>query len=677
LNDGKTIPDDLFELGQWIAKYYAAPLGRVLSSMLPGGVRRDVKAKRQHWVMRAKTREELIAACIEVRAKAPLQARVLEEILPVTGGILLTALLEKSEASRQSVAALVKKGFLSLSTVATDHSPLATQEYFQSPPKTLNAEQSAALQSISAALDSASFAPFLLYGITGSGKTEIYLQAIANALNQGKGTIVLVPEIALTQQTIERFRSRFTEKIALLHHRLSDGERAADWQGIYSGEIKIVIGARSAIFSPVQNLGLIIVDEEHEQSYKQTDATPCYHARDIAMMRANLTKSVIILGSATPSLESYYNVQKGKYSLRELRQRADVALLPSVSVVDMNAEYAKAKGPTLFSDLLLTEVKKRYEVGEQSLLFLNRRGYHTTQLCQQCQKTTDCPQCELALTFHRGDNILSCHLCGYALKPPPSRCTKCGTDMPLKFRGAGTEQLERALHAIFPDIRTLRLDADTTRHKGSHEKLLRQFRSGKADVLIGTQMIAKGLHLPQVTLVGVINCDGSLNIPDFRSSEKIFQLLTQVAGRAGRGALPGAVIIQTLMPDNEIIHLASQQDFKQYYEKEIEARKLFAFPPFTHLIKLVFSGIDAALVEQCALQLHARLTHRLTNPSTQILPVVPCGYAKIKNKYRFQCLLRGPSVYFLNDQIQAVLHTLKWPKAVHLSIDVDPLSTYF
>jgi primosomal protein N' (replication factor Y) len=249
--------------------------------------------------------------------------------------------------------------------------------------------------------------------------------------------------------------------------------------------------------------------------------------------------------------------------------------------------------------------------------------------------------------------------------------------MPLKFRGAGTEQLERALHAIFPDIRTLRLDADTTRHKGSHEKLLRQFRSGKADVLIGTQMIAKGLHLPQVTLVGVINCDGSLNIPDFRSSEKIFQLLTQVAGRAGRGALPGAVIIQTLMPDNEIIHLASQQDFKQYYEQEIEARKLFAFPPFTHLIKLVFSGTDTALVEQCSQQLHECLTQRLTHSSTQIFPVVPCGYAKIKNKYRFQCLLRGPSVYFLNDQIQAALRTFKWPRAVHLSIDVDPVSTYF
>ncbi len=676
LSETKLISDDLFELSLWMARYYCAPLRDIFKMILPPGVRQIMPPKEQLFVMRGKTKEELRKLCEELRLKKPAQAAILDVILNVKKGILLSQLLEESKCSSSTVKILAKKQWLILDTIRIDRSPLIDEEYFMTKPKRLNEEQAAALSKICASLDQNHFQTHLLYGITGSGKTEVYLQAIEKALKDDKGIIMLVPEISLTMQVIERFRSRFQEKIAILHHRLSQGERNDEWHHIQSGAAKIVIGARSAIFSPVVNLGLIIVDEEHEQSYKQNEFSPCYQTRDVAVMRGKLTSSTVILGSATPSLESYYNAQRGKYTLSVLHQRADTASLPTVTIVDMRKEFEKAKGITHFSDLLLTKIKRRQERGEQTILFLNRRGYHTILRCPGCLQTIKCAHCDIPLTFHLGDNCLACHLCGYQLTPPPSECAQCRGAKPLKFRGVGTEQIEKILHNIFPGIRTLRIDADTTRHKGSHQKLLRDFGTGKADVLIGTQMIAKGLHFPEVTLVGVLNSDASLNIPDFRASEIVFQLITQVAGRSGRGVTPGEVIIQTSLPDNSTIQHAAKQDYLGFYQEEIAIRELFLYPPFMHMAKLIFSGIHSQKTLEAAQQMRDSLITHLP-PYFEIHSVVPCGYAKVKDKYRYQFLLRAPHLSPLHPALSTIQEKYTLPRQVKMFVDVNPSSTFF
>lgn len=676
LSDTDLITDDLFQLALWIAKYYYTSLGQVFKTILPGSVRRHIQHKEQLFVMRGKSKEQLKAICESLRQSNPSQALVLDVMLTTSKGILLTELLEKAQVSRSPVETLAKKGLLILEALKIDRSPLVNEEYFQTKPKTLSHEQAAALKAIATSLLESRFEAHLLYGVTGSGKTEVYLQAIASALEAGKGTIMLVPEIALTAQTIERFRSRFPDQIAILHHRLSDGERYDEWYKIRRGEARIVIGARSAIFSPVMNLGLIIVDEEHEQSYKQSDESPPYHARDVAVMRGHLSGATVVLGSATPSLESFFNVQQKKYTLSTLKQRADNAQLPAVTVVDMKKEFEKSKGYTLFSDYLLNALRKRFEIGEQSILFLNRRGYYTTQLCQDCGHIQKCAHCDVSLTFHLNENLLACHLCNFTLSPPPRQCPACKSEHTLKYRGVGTEQVERALHAVLPGMRTLRMDGDTTRHKGSHERLIREFRTGKADVLIGTQMIAKGLHFPSVTLVGILNSDSHLHVPDFRASETAFQLITQVSGRAGRGAVSGEVVIQTLMKENATIKLASAQDYQGFYDDEIEVRRLFGYPPFTHMVKLTFTGAHPAKTFGIAQDFYKNLSQRLVPPYF-LNPVAAAGCAKVKDKYRFQFLARGPSIYYLNRQFEAVQQAIAIPNDISLFFDVDPSSTFF
>ncbi len=676
LSEDVLISKELMELAYWMSRYYCAPFRDILKVILPPSVSKMMKDKEQLYVMRGKTRDELAQICAELRPKAPKQADILDVMIKAAKGVLLTELLEQSSGSRASVDALAKQGWLILERVKIDRSPLINEEYFPSKPKKLNEEQRGSLDKIFSSLEASRFETHLLHGITGSGKTEIYLQAIDRALELNKNAIMLVPEISLTAQTIEQFRGRFKEKIAVLHHRLGDGERHDEWHHIRAGRAKIVIGARSAIFSPVVNLGLIIVDEEHEPSYKQNDVSPCYHARDVAVMRAKLTSSTIILGSATPSLESYYNASKGKYVLSTLLNRANSASLPKVTIIDMKKEYEKANGFTYFSDTLLQGIKKRMENGEQTLLFLNRRGYHTMLTCPQCQYTIKCTHCEVSLTFHRDDNHLSCHLCNYHVTPPPKECPSCREAAPLKFRGVGTELIEKSLYAVLPDIRTIRMDADTTKHKGSHQKLLRAFGTGKADVLIGTQMIAKGLHFPQVTLVGILNSDTGLNMPDFRASENTFQLMTQVAGRSGRGSLEGEVIIQTLLPENSTIQLASKQDYTGFYAEEIAVRELFRYPPFTRMAKISFSGLEAAKVLHTAEAVRMQLIRHLPS-HFEIAPVVPCGYAKVKDRFRFQFLIRAPHLQPLPKAVEAIINEKIVPAHVRMGFDVDPSSTFF
>ncbi len=671
------LTSELFDVALWMADYYCSPLSHVLKVMLPSSLREKVRAKEQQYVMRAKTRDEMADICRSLRARSPKQVDVLDVMLKVRKGILLTELLEQAGTSRAPVDSLVKKGLLLIDIVRTDRSPFQNEEYFRTKPKTLSGEQAASLKATTDLLNAGRFGVNLLYGVTGSGKTEIYLQAIDYALCQGKGAIMLVPEISLTPQTMERFRSRFDNKIAILHHRLSHGERHDEWHRILRGDASIVIGARSAIFSPVKNLGVVVVDEEHESSYKQNDSAPCYHARDVAVMRAKLEGAAVILGSATPSLESFHNSQSGKYHLSRLSTRPDASKMPTVRIVDMRLEREKAGGYALFSQGLLEGIKARHGRGEQCILFLNRRGYHTSMLCGSCEHVVECPRCDVALTFHKNDQQLSCHLCGHTLCPPPATCPECGAPDTLKYRGVGTQQVEKALYAMMPGVRIIRMDADSTRHKGSHQQLLRDFGSGKADVLVGTQMIAKGLHFPQVTLVGILNSDAALNIPDFRASETVFQLITQVSGRSGRGDAHGEVIIQTMLPDNRTLELAAEADTDTFFEEELNVREAFNYPPYQQMVKVVFTGTDSSETVRTAEELRKLLIFALPQ-DCELHPTLPCGYARVKDRFRFQFVVQGPRGFHLRGGVlETALKKLRLPRNVRMLVDVNPLSTYF
>ncbi len=674
LHDTPFIQEDLFKLCQWISQYYCCPLRKVLKAALPPSVRGKLRHKEQLFVTPLLSANELAKTCEALRRSHSAQAKILDHLLKAPKGILLSELLEFEGTSRSSINTLVKNKVLSLQKLRIDRAPFSSEDYFKSSAKTLSLEQQTALNAIQKDLNSNTFTPRLIFGVTGSGKTEIYLQAIEHALSLAKKVLFLVPEIALTSQTVERLYSRFDTQVALLHHRLSPGEKHDTWHHILKGDVSIVVGARSSVFVPLKPLGLIIIDEEHDSSYKQSDESPTYHARDVALIRAKFCHATVLMGSATPALESYTNALSGKYALSILKERPTKALLPSISLVDMRRNQDKNKGFTLFSDLLLDKIKTRLKLGEQTLLFLNRRGYHSAHMCKKCGHIMTCPECDLSLTYHLSSKTLSCHLCGYTLHPLPRSCPSCHSTDDLKFKGFGTEMVESALHALLPEVRTLRLDADTTKHKGSHEKLFKQFKAGKADVLIGTQMIAKGLHFPSVTLVGILNADSTLQIPDFRASEQMFQLSTQVAGRAGRAHLPGEVVIQTFMPEHPAIQLALSQDFTKFYAEEIAIRKEFGYPPFTHLVKLTASGADLEKTEQHLGKIRDFLITLL--PTTaEILPIIPCGYARIKGKYRFQCLIKSKDR--ISPLFDKVLATFPPDKHISLAIDVDPLTTFF
>lgn len=676
LSPHELLSDEIFDLSIWMAKYYCCSIQKVLKTIIPSPIRKDLQPKKQLVIKRTKSKKELIEICKSIRCKSPKQALAIEGILQIKKEILLTELLEKTGVSRQVIHSLEQKGLISSEKLALDRAPILNYDFFPTKAKTLNPHQQKSYDSICNSLESQKFHTHLLYGVTGSGKTEVYLQCIQKALDLGKSCLILVPEIALTTQTIERFKSRLKEDIAILHHRLSDGERYDQWYKILRGEIKVVIGARSAIFSPLQNLGLIIVDEEHERSYKQSEESPTYNARDIAVLRGKMNHASVVLGSATPSVESFFNAKQGRYILNTLSERADNAQDAPVEVVDMKQEYQKNQGFTIFSQPLLKQIKENHRLGHQSLLFLNRRGYFTLMMCTACSHVIKCPHCDISLTFHRGENILSCHQCNHFISPPPKHCPSCKESSTMKFRGIGTEQVERSLKAIFPELRLLRMDADTTRHKGSHDKIIKAFRTHKADVLIGTQMIAKGLHFPHVTLACVLNCDSALNIPDFRSSEHAFQLLTQVAGRSGRGKLKGKVIFQSALPSHPLIEMAKGQDFEVFFDEEIEVRKLFEYPPFTQMIKINFQGEDEKQLEFYAKRFKDFLVKNLP-PSFHVHPVTPSGHAKIKGSFRFHCLIRGPNIVSANKKIQEALDSNILPHHIRYLVDVNPLSTFF
>ena len=605
--------------------------------------------------------------------RAPKQAEILRILLDCSDETLTTTdLTKRANTSLATLQSLEKKGLIRIESVQIVRNPLSLDPVPPTQPLTLNPDQATALQAIQAAINSDRRELFLLHGVTGSGKTEVYMQAMASVLERGKRVIVLVPEISLTPQTVSRFVGRFGARVAVLHSNLSDGERYDQWQQIRGGAADIVVGPRSAIFAPFPNLGLIVIDEEHETSYKQDTAQPFYHARDVAVRRSELADCPLILGSATPSLESYYCAQQEEYTLLRLPSRVSNIEMPPVEIVDMREEI-KRGNRTIFSTVLRATIEERLSKGEQIILFLNRRGYSTHVFCRACGYAERCDNCSISLTFHFHTKRMGCRHCGYE-RPTPKVCPQCGS-VYIRYFGLGTEQVEQEVVKAFPEARVRRMDSDSTTRKDAHQQILDVFESREIDILVGTQMIAKGLDFPNVTLVGVISADTALNLPDFRAGERAFNLLTQVAGRAGRSEAGGNVIIQTYMPEHYSIQAAQGHDYLRFYHEEIGYREALLYPPLSHAATILVRGEVEEEVIQTANHLLDQLETFKSGrfPSVEIRGPVPAPLAKIRNKFRWHFLLRSEDVEELRELIQCAV-TETSPTNIDLIVDIDPIS---
>lgn len=677
----------IMELAHWMADYYCVSLDAVFRSLVPTTIRNN-SLREKKITMVALLEQPAAALLRELEARAPKQKRILDVLSRAHGNMSSAELLKQTGASMSSLQALKKRGSVSLQEESVSRDPFAGEELLPSPIPTLNEDQKQAVDKINDELIRMATAgnmpvssrclPFLLHGVTGSGKTEVYLRTMEKALALGKSVLVLVPEIALTPQTVERFRARLEHSqekrlIAVLHSHLSDGERHDEWLRLYRGEARIVIGARSAVFAPLHNLGLIIVDEEHEASYKQEE-TPRYHARDVAVMRARYESAVLVLGSATPAVESMQNVHLGKYTLLELPQRADHAnrqRMPLVRIIDMRLQGKQKGADAILSLLLRKAIAERLERSEQIILFLNRRGFASALLCPQCGTACSCPNCSLSLTFHRASLRLICHLCGHHEKPPTA-CPSCH-EAGILYSGVGTQRVEAAVAQAFPQARSFRIDADSMQRKGSYQETFDRFRRQQIDILIGTQMIAKGLDFPNVTLVGIINGDTSLHAPDFRAGERTFQLLTQVAGRSGRGDSEGEVMIQTYTPESPSIQFARHHDYGGFFDQEMSFRKQFGYPPFQKMILIQLRGLHH---EEVALQAADFRTHlRLALPaSVQVGEAVPAPLERAHGQYRFHIALHGSFSKSIKAALRSMMIQFPFAIGVIATIDVDPQS---
>lgn len=640
------LPEQI-ELAHWIRHSYNCLLIDALRLMIPS-------------VLRGGKAHEKIERTVSV-AEGIDVAAVLSSMLRKDGSIsspkqyeVLKLLSESDVAlasadidafipgSRPAVRALIKKGILTESGHITFRRP---QDAFRVPdkPVTPTEEQRTAIDAITRSCTEEDAKTFLLHGVTGSGKTEVYLRCIEHCLAQDKQAVVLVPEISLTPQTVGRFSARFGDSVAVLHSRLSTGERFDEWRRIRLGKARVVIGARSAVFAPMENIGIIIIDEEHEASY-QSEKSPRYQAAEIARFRCDRAKAPLILGSATPSLTSYFRAEAGRYTLLELKQRVMDRPLPAVDIIDMREEFLSGNNG-IFSGQLVRLLRQCFADGKQAMLFLNRRGYSTFVSCRACGTVIQCPNCDISMTYHKADNILKCHYCG-AVRQVPETCPQCGRPF-IKYFGIGTEQVEEQFLSLFPDVKTLRMDADTIKQKGSHADILSRFAAGEAQVLIGTQMIAKGHDFPNVTLVGVIAADAALCIPDYRSTERTFQLLEQVAGRAGRDQYPGHVVIQTYTPGHPVIRYAREHDYRAFYRYELAERRKAIFPPYSMFLRILFSGPDidalAILGEQYRAGLEEALHQAAGDEKIPDILMLVSSPAPIKRKqgvFRYQILIK-------------------------------------
>lgn len=586
--------------------------------------------------------------------------------------IIMADALKSLETSNAVLQGVIEKGAATLDLEEVYRDPYADRTIDVSKKHSLTNEQHLALSEIIHSYDQQKAATFLLHGITGSGKTEVYLQAIERSLMDQKEAIVLVPEISLTPQMTNRFKERFGSLVAVLHSGLSTGEKYDEWRKIKRGEVKVVVGARSAIFAPFQNIGLIILDEEHEGTYKQDDS-PRYHARDVAIWRSEYHHCPVILGSATPSLESYARAKKGNYSLLTLSKRPQEQALPEVSVIDMR-EQLKNGNRSMFSLELADAIRLRLEKGEQMVLFLNRRGHSSFVLCRDCGTVVECPNCDISMTYHRHQERIKCHYCGEESQVPNS-CPQCSSEH-IRFFGTGTQKVEEEIARFFPTARVLRMDVDTTRKKGSHEHILKMFGDGKADILLGTQMIAKGLDFPNITLVGVLSADTTLHLADFRAAEKTFQLLTQVSGRAGRHDKKGEVVVQTYTPEHYAIQFAKYHDFISFYNQEMMNRKQFAYPPFTFVVLIQITHEDVLMTAEYAHKAANWLRENLSN-TAEIIGPTASSISRVQNRYRYQCLIKYKKEPMLPDVLQQLIRIYRtdWlKKGILMSIDLNPSS---
>jgi primosomal protein N' (replication factor Y) len=727
----------LIALGRWVAAYYCAPLGEVLRAMLPLGADirggktwslTDSGRDAARQLLLDSAPDDPVAETLRLLENRPVSAAYLKRKLPLADKAIRSLerkgfiIAEQSDAGRDPLRApsarlrvepttppagpppklnraerelraflelhpgshnlkdieasvagasgaarsLARKGLVSIASEppAFNAGPVRVRHL-------LNAEQQAAFDAIRDGLDAARFQAFLLHGVTGSGKTEVYLNTIEATLERGRGALLLVPEIALTPAMAGQFFSRFGNRVAILHSAFTGVERSDQWRRIRSGAASVVVGTRSGVFAPVQNLGLIVVDEEHDGSYKQEE-TPRYNGRDVAVVRAQAAGACVVLGSATPSLESRYNAERGKYTLIELTARIEERPMPAVELVDMRQEFMETRAQATFSRKLMDALGQRLENGEQTMVLLNRRGFSSFVACRACGKRVECINCSLTLTFHKRDRRLLCHYCGYAQKVP-TVCPECSSDH-IYFLGMGSERVEEELHRAFPAARVARLDRDTATGKRQYETILDGFREGSYDILVGTQMIAKGHDIPNVTLVGVVSADIGLGMPDFRAAERTFQLLTQVAGRAGRGSVPGTVLIQTINPDHYAVRLAAAHDYQAFYQKELGFRRMMRYPPFSAMANLLVRSEK----KEAAMRMSSDLALLLTPPPEMLRVMGPAEapVPRLKNEYRYQFLIKAASRKVLNEllgRVRGFALERKW-NATALVIDVDPLT---
>lgn len=661
---------------KWLKNTYLCTYYEAVQSLIPKKINTKIKKT-------AKINfepEDLDKVLSQIPKKAHKQIEVLK-VLSKYNKIAVTELIKKTNTSRAVVNSLMEKSLIKIFDVSEYRTPIDINKIERDRPNELNKEQQRAYDNIAESLNKKSYQTFLLHGVTGSGKTEVYMHLVDHVLKQDQQIIILVPEISLTPQIVAKFIKRFGDNVAVLHSKLSLGERFDQWKKIKNKEISIVIGARSAIFAPCDNLGLIIIDEEHESSYK-SEMNPKYYTIDVAKYLCRKNKAVLLLGSATPSIESYYNAEKGDYKLLELKKRFNSKPLPMVDVVDMRVELEEGNR-SMFSRRLYEAMKESLAAKKQVILFLNRRGHSTFVSCRSCGYVLKCSNCDISLTYYQKNNLAKCHYCGYK-SPVPKICPECKSKY-IKFFGSGTEKVEEYVNKLFPEFRAKRLDIDTTSKKGSLEKIIDSFGKREIDILIGTQMVAKGLDFPYVTLVGVLSADITLNLPDYKANERTFQLLTQVAGRAGRHDFNGNVVVQTYSPENYAIEASKRHDFPEFYNKEIVLRKEFNYPPFYNIINIIVLGKIESSVVKSANSLFRRIEAETLNnkklKNIQLLGPNPAILGKIKGFFRWQILLKYETID--HEIIKGIINYIcninksKYLESnVHLIFDLKPYNIF-
>ncbi|AYF92609.1 primosomal protein N' [Apilactobacillus bombintestini] len=634
-------------------------------------VQDNAKAKKIYALSSKISTDEAKHELENIRKNSKNLIKILQYIISHPGESIAQRKLAKDyDISESSIKTAIQKNWFKRFLQEEYRNPYK-QTVKRNYPLKLNDDQANAVNTISDSIEKENDQVYLLEGVTGSGKTEVYLQTIQRALKMGKTALMLVPEISLTPQMVKRVKGRFGDRVAMLHSGLSSGEKYDEWRRIENGEADVVVGARSAIFAPLDNIGVIIMDEEHESSYKQDDA-PRYHTRDVAKWRANYHNCPLVLGSATPSLESRARATKGVYTLIRLPHRINNQSLPEVRIIDMK-EQMKENGQEDFSNELLAAINNRLQKHEQVVLMLNRRGYSSFVMCRNCGFVLHCPNCDISLTLHMDSRTMKCHYCGHE-EPIPNKCRNCGSKK-IRYYGTGTQKVQQQLQRLVPNARILRMDVDTTRRKGSHERLLQRFGNGDADILLGTQMIAKGLDFPNVTLVGVLNADTSLDLPDFRSSERTFDLLTQVSGRAGRAEKSGLVYVQTFNPDNYAIQLSKKQDYELFYRKEMSIRHETNYPPYFFTVKITASDVNESKAAAKMFEIAKILKAKLSQQAIMLGPS-PSSILKLKNKYYYQIIIKYKHEPNMDECLEYILNHYQKDaqKGLYVNIDPDPLN---